>query len=350
MASKSLLQFFRDNYPSMLPRKERGKNKKDVLPLAFGSQKINQGVDGIELLYDEELNRQLEAYENGELDDELDSDDEGWEEVDGEENTTGTSGVEEDDEEEEVDGEDDEEEGDDDEGEWETDDEEVEGEEEEEEWKSVDDKSKAQQDDEDEEDEDEDEDEDGDEWVTDDEEVEDDGEEFEPIESDDEEEEEEEEEEVPKLVKKQPTQDNDMDIRILTDEDLIKIQKLKLLKQSLEENKKNIDLEMDSDGEDERYGVITPEDLMGAHKKARATLQERIQSIKEGREGRLDYKSKSYIKKLGKSSTNEEKAKKSKPFMLMKQSLKVRAKTFESFRTKQMKNRDHAVKQKRFRK
>eukprot|EP01132_Coremiostelium_polycephalum_P002434 gene2434-3004_t len=258
MASKSLLQFFRDNYPSLLSKKDRGRNKTDIKPLEYGHQQVNEGVDGIELLYDEELNRKLDRMEadNGE-----------WEEVD--EN---------------------------DEDDEDSDDEEEEVEQEEQE----------------------------------------------------EEQEEEEVEEAPKKKQSKKKETDEMDdIKILTDAEIERIRKLKALKAELDSNikkKTDITMEEEKDGENDfSNGFITPESLMGEHKKKRQSYEERMESIREGRQGRDPYKSSKARKdKVGKSIRNELKAKLSKPYMLMRQAPQVRNKQFMSLRDKQM-NRNVSI-------
>ncbi|EAL72194.1 SDA1 domain-containing protein [Dictyostelium discoideum AX4] len=323
MASKSLLQFFKDNYPSMLPKKERGKNKTDIGLLAFGHQKVSQGIDGLDLLMDEELNARLDAIEAGEEfesddDSDSDSDDEGWEDV----NTTTAD--------------------DDNNSEWVSDDDDEEGEEDEE-----------VEDEEDEEEVDEEEledDEEGD-WES-GEEIEgddDDDEEWEEVE---EEVEEEEEEEI-KPTKKKSQQKEKVevlrtdDIKVLTDEELIRIRKLRILKEARENNKQYEDMDQDDDENGENvHGLIRPEDLQGAHKKKKEEKLERIARAKEGRDGGYGSKA-SRRDKTGKSTTNEYKAKVTKPFVLTLKTKKVRGKSLKSFRDKQIGQREHSARQKR---
>ncbi|KAM9960631.1 hypothetical protein ACTFIW_009777 [Dictyostelium discoideum] len=324
MASKSLLQFFKENYPSMLPKKERGKNKTDIGLLAFGHQKVSQGIDGLDLLMDEELNARLDAIEAGEefeSDDDNDSDgsddSEGWEDVntttaDDDNNSEWVSDDEEEEEEEEVEGEEEEE---------------VEGEEEEEELED---------------------DEEGD-WESGEEiEGDDDDEEWEEVE----EEEEEEEEEI-KPTKKKSQQKEKVevlrtdDIKVLTDEELIRIRKLRILKEARENNKQYEDMDQDDDENGENvHGLIRPEDLQGAHKKKKEEKMERIARAKEGRDGGYGSKA-SRRDKTGKSTTNEYKAKVTKPFVLTLKTKKVRGKSLKSFRDKQIGQREHSARQKR---
>ncbi|KAN0043117.1 hypothetical protein ACTA71_010754 [Dictyostelium dimigraforme] len=343
MASKSLLQFYRDNYPSMLPKKERGKNKTDVGLLAFGHQKVSQGIDGLDLLMDEELNARLDAIEAGEEfesdddDDESgDDDDDSWEDVDTEtvdvedDNSEWVTDDESEEEEEVEEGEEieegEEEVEDDDEGDWEeVDEEEVEGEEEEEE----------------EEIEGEEEDDDDEEWEDVDEE-----------ELEEEEEEEEEEEIKPKKTNKKLQQKEKVevlrtdDIKVLTDEELIRIRKLRILKEARENNKQYEDMDQDDDNGENVHGLIKPEDLRGAHKKKKEEKLERIARAKEGRDGGYGSKA-SRRDKTGKSTTNEYKAKVTKPFVLTLKTKKVRGKSLKSFRDRQIGQREHAARQKR---
>ncbi|KAM9961689.1 hypothetical protein ACTFIR_004547 [Dictyostelium discoideum] len=329
MASKSLLQFFKENYPSMLPKKERGKNKTDIGLLAFGHQKVSQGIDGLDLLMDEELNARLDAIEAGEefeSDDDNDSDgsddSEGWEDVNtttaDDDNSEWVSDDDDDEEEEEVEGEEEEVEGD----EEEVDEEELEDDEEGD-WES------------------------GEEIEGDDDD--DDDEEWEEVE---EEEEEEEEEEI-KPTKKKSQQKEKVevlrtdDIKVLTDEELIRIRKLRILKEARENNKQYEDMDQDNDENGENvHGLIRPEDLQGAHKKKKEEKMERIARAKEGRDGGYGSKA-SRRDKTGKSTTNEYKAKVTKPFVLTLKTKKVRGKSLKSFRDKQIGQREHSARQKR---
>ncbi|EGC37656.1 hypothetical protein DICPUDRAFT_149732 [Dictyostelium purpureum] len=317
MASKSLLQFFRDNYPSMLPKKERGKNKTDVGLLAFGHQKVEQGVSDIDLLYDEELNRKLDAIENGE---DIDSDEE-WESAD---------------EDEDIDEEGVEEEGDEELEEVEEDDDE--------EWEEVEEGDQEDVDDDEE-------------W----EEVEDGDEDDEEEEEEDDEEEEEEdivnenekdEKFLKPKVKKVYEKDDGMDkLQILTDKDFERLKKLQALKKSIEENKEYEGMDEDEDNEEDINGFIDPSQLIGSHKKKKMELEERIKQIKENRAERGEYTSKTKHKenRVGKSTTNEFKSKQ-KQFIFQLKTQKVRGKTLMSFRDKQIKQKRHSDKQRRGRK
>ncbi|OMJ27002.1 Protein SDA1-like protein [Smittium culicis] len=79
MAARSLLQLYREKYPEILPRKERGKtaseklisDSKDPKPL-FGKEYIAEGVDGIDLL---DLPTS-ESEDGGDIESENDSEDE----------------------------------------------------------------------------------------------------------------------------------------------------------------------------------------------------------------------------------------------------------------------------------
>ncbi|KAK5575873.1 hypothetical protein RB653_007007 [Dictyostelium firmibasis] len=331
MASKSLLQFFRDNYPSMLPKKERGKNKSDIGLLAFGHQKVSQGIDGLDLLMDEELNARLDAIEAGEeyeSDDDNDDDDDeedGWEEVnegetvDGEDNNSEWVS---DDEGEEEEGEDEDEEV---EGE-----EEVEDDDDDEEWEEVEEDDENIELEGDDDDEDDDEDDDDEEW---------------------EEVDEEEEEEVKPTKKPQQKEKVEVlrtdDIKVLTDEELIRIRKLRILKEARQNNKQYEDMDQGDDDDGENvHGLIRPEDLQGAHKKKKEEKMERIARAKEGRDGGYGSKA-SRRDKTGKSTTNEYKAKVTKPFVLTLKTKKVRGKSLKSFRDKQISQREHSARQKR---
>ncbi|KAN0011775.1 hypothetical protein ACTFIU_007342 [Dictyostelium citrinum] len=333
MASKSLLQFYRDNYPSMLPKKERGKNKTDVGLLAFGHQKVSQGIDGLDLLMDEELNARLDAIEAGEEfesdNEEEDDDGDGWEDVN-------TESVE------------------DDNSEWVSDDEENDGEEEEEEEVEG-----EEEDDDDEEEGDWEEVEEEEEEIEGEEDEDDDDEEWEDVEEEEVELDEEEEEEVEEEIKptKKPNKKSQQkekvevlrtdDIKVLTDEELIRIRKLRILKEARDNNKQYEDMDQDDDENGENiHGLIKPEDLHGAHKKKKEEKLERIARAKEGREGGYGSKA-SRRDKTGKSTTNEYKAKVTKPFVLTLKTKKVRGKSLKSFRDRQIGQREHAARQKR---
>ncbi|EGG18793.1 SDA1 domain-containing protein [Cavenderia fasciculata] len=457
MAGRSLLLFFREVAPHLLPKKERGRDghKKMQAPvLQFGQQKVSQGVEGVELLYDEELNKALEKYEAGEWseEEEEDSDQEGWNDVeasddqddDGEwESVSGEEEVEEGDQDEweSVSGDED----DDDEedwkdvdeelidqinnGEWEevdenedSDDEEEEEEEEEEQQEgeevgqessgaafegtanikdmlklqakqqkqiqqdkqeinkkkqqeqskkqvattattTTNNNKKRQIQKEEESEEEESEDDDQDEWESvseDEEEGEDDDGEWESV-SDDEEiqqqqqqQDEDEEKEKKKQEEKKKKQEEkkkqdaldkekvDLD-RILTDEDLAKIQKLRMIKDVIEKKRKIEDMDdledqgSDMDDDDNPLGIIDPDNLIGDHKKKRQTRQERLDGVLQGRADRGEYGAKKARReKSGNSMRNEEQAKRNKPFLLVKQADRIRKKQFMSLRDKQM--------------
>ncbi|KYQ89192.1 SDA1 domain-containing protein [Tieghemostelium lacteum] len=324
MASTSLLHFFRENYPSLLPKKERGKKKTDIQPLEFGAQKIHTAIDGVELLYDEELNRELDQHENADDDDDEFMDIEDDEEMNDIQDDDG----------------------------WESASDEEDEEEKQNNWKEVKDGEEIEvSDDEEDDDEEEDEEDDG-EWeeVSDDEDDENE-EEWEEVSDDEQEEEEEEEEdkettEQQKVVQKKTIPEpDDLGLKILSDQDIERIKKLKALRDS-KSLKRPLEAISQDDDDENVNGYIDPMDLRGEHKKRKASLEERIALVKEGRKDR-DYGSKTSRKKRGKmtSTTNEQKEKTTKPFMLMKKSNKVRSKQTMSIRDRQIKKSKHIAKQ-----
>lgn len=92
-------------------------------------------------------------------------------------------------------------------------------------------------------------------------------------------------------------------------------------------------------------------DILGPRKKAKATYEERMASIKEGREGREKYgsnKGKKH-KEIPSSTTNREK-KRNKPLMMVMASREVRGKKKASLMEKQKRLRKHNENQKKRRK
>mmetsp|Transcript_1830 Transcript_1830/g.5706 ORF Transcript_1830/g.5706 Transcript_1830/m.5706 type:complete len:795 (+) Transcript_1830:40-2424(+) len=96
----------------------------------------------------------------------------------------------------------------------------------------------------------------------------------------------------------------------------------------------------DSDEEDENTRfLVDPTSLMGKHKQARRTRDERLASVQAGREGREAYKS-FKANKVRTSTTNEQK-RKNQPFILTKQRRDVRDKHKRSGREKQFAEVNH---------
>ncbi|WVR00187.1 hypothetical protein IAU59_007329 [Kwoniella sp. CBS 9459] len=101
-------------------------------------------------------------------------------------------------------------------------------------------------------------------------------------------------------------------------------------------------------GEDEADRFLTEAEILGPRKKAKATWEERMESIQKGREGREKFGSMKGKKKKGapSSSTNKEKAR-NKPIMMAVHSNKVMQKKKASLRDKQIKLRASIEKQKK---
>lgn len=93
---------------------------------------------------------------------------------------------------------------------------------------------------------------------------------------------------------------------------------------------------------------MTEGDLIGPRKKAKATYEERMESIRSGREGREKFGSAKgkKNKEAPSSSTNREKAR-NKPIMMIMASGAVRGKKKASLREKQKKLKAHTEKQKK---
>lgn len=93
---------------------------------------------------------------------------------------------------------------------------------------------------------------------------------------------------------------------------------------------------------------MTEGDLIGPRKKAKATYEERMTSIRSGREGREKFGSSKgkKNKEAPSSSTNREKAR-NKPIMMIMASGAVRGKKKASLREKQRKLKAHTEKQKK---
>ncbi|WVR07695.1 hypothetical protein IAU60_004737 [Kwoniella sp. DSM 27419] len=101
-------------------------------------------------------------------------------------------------------------------------------------------------------------------------------------------------------------------------------------------------------GEDEADRFLTEAEILGPRKKAKATWEERMESVQKGREGREKFGSMKGKKKKGtpSSSTNKEKAR-NKPVMMAVHSNKVVQKKKASLRDKQIKLRASIEKQKK---
>ncbi|GMR58810.1 hypothetical protein PMAYCL1PPCAC_29005, partial [Pristionchus mayeri] len=341
MAARAIITLFRQVNPKLLHKRDRGRLTAEQMEgedreyLDFGVPAVREFVPGAECLPEErEENGEMEVDEE----EEEKSDEEGWVDVHHAEDVSDKEGEE---------GEDEEEEDEDEEGEWETDDEEdVEGEE----------------DDDDEEGEEED----------------DDEEEEEEEEEEDEEDNEEEEMKGPiqsmKLKKRLRKSEMKAKIatvpkekavkvsegRILTQEEFKKINQFQIKKALVSQKKIAREIvgtrkrTLDDDRLDEEYeekrqrriegdGLPRLKDIEHFHKKMRrATKEERMESIMEGREGREDYgKRKKNGPHVGK--TNRENAKK-KVFNMVKN--KIRGKNRQrSFRDQQTSLKNYLLKQ-----
>lgn len=87
---------------------------------------------------------------------------------------------------------------------------------------------------------------------------------------------------------------------------------------------------------------LSEADLLGPRKKAKATYEERIASIQEGREGREKFGSKKgKIMKENPSSTTNKEKRKNKPIMMVLASQGVRSKKTLSLSAKQRNLRKH---------
>lgn len=94
--------------------------------------------------------------------------------------------------------------------------------------------------------------------------------------------------------------------------------------------------------------MLGEEDILGPRKKAKATYEERLASIKEGREGRERFGSMKGKKRkdVPSSSTNREKAR-NKPIMMVMASSAVRGKKKASLMEKQRRLRKHSENQRK---
>lgn len=114
---------------------------------------------------------------------------------------------------------------------------------------------------------------------------------------------------------------------------------------SSKKKRKSMDNEPTSQGH-----FISEQDILGPRKKAKADYEERMASIRAGREGREKFGSMKgkQNKANPSSSTNREKAR-NKPIMMIMGSEAVRSKKKASLRDKQQKLRAHIKKAKRSR-
>ncbi|KAJ3382656.1 hypothetical protein HDU84_004116 [Entophlyctis sp. JEL0112] len=143
--------------------------------------------------------------------------------------------------------------------------------------------------------------------------------------------------------------------RIYTDEDFEKMRELAANRKAevmagLKPSRAKQLMEEDDDenGESMDRDVVDPRRIVAGVKR-KATYQERMQSIQEGREGREKYGSKMGKKKLenGGSTTNREKQKKTKNFQMIAHKRSVVGKKSRSLREKQRVLREHIAKQKK---
>jgi protein SDA1 len=132
-------------------------------------------------------------------------------------------------------------------------------------------------------------------------------------------------------------------VRLLTPEDFKKIEELKKLRQEeLLAGKRKRFQDKKEEQADEAINAnkeVEADDIEGSYqKKRRLSKAERLESVMEGREGRIKYGHK--LKDHTHGSTNQEKLK-TKAFMMVKQSRKVKAKVTKSFKDKQSLTKDH---------
>jgi len=287
MAARSLINFFRQTNPQLLHRKDRGKGTDvNVRPLGYGETRPGTGLEGIELLEEYERTQQEEGMEQ----------EEGWEGWELASNDSDAPDV------------------NDDAG-----------------WVEVD----------------------SDEDEDDDENANDDNNEEEAADNNDEEEEEDDEEveddeednDETSSVASVPTES--LRDRILTQEDLDKIRALKERKQleaaaGINSRKRKQPERVVNPAEDISE-VVNPADLEGPVKHVRQTKEERMASIKAGREGRHFGSKKG--QRDDKPTTNKEKLS-SKPFMLVRYSKEIQKKKNMTTRQKQQAKRKHTLHQK----
>lgn len=260
-AAKSLISLYREINPEMLKKKDRGKiatiNLKDIKAPQYGEVKVNDTVEGMDLLM--KYQRKKEEKENNENNEDEDPG-EGWEG-------------------------------------WEVD-------------------SEAE--------------------VINDEE------------NGDNEETEEDKMEKEKIKMEEKKKANEeLTSRILTDEDFTKLKRLRH-HEELKKMTGNKDEEFLSDSSDEEEEetkeYLDADDLTVHIKRKRSDYEERMESIKRGREGRLKFGSRKGKERS--SVTNAEKSKKNKAFMMIVHKRSVQNKAKKSLREKQKILRAHIKKQK----
>ena len=320
-SARSLIQLYRETNPTLLARRDRGRGTKDVEVAAYGEEKVSDDVEGIELLqlvkdilagriHSEAAGKDVESSdedddEEGDEEDEEDEEDEDGEddeEEEDEEDEEGSDKDEDDDEETEIPGW--ELASDDDENEEEGEDEDQDGE-----WKQADEDgegstievSEDEDDDDDDDDEDEDDDdEDEDEDEDDDDDEDDDGKakKRKREEADEDEEEEGKEKKKQKKEEEPEKEVSHVPLHILSQTDLMLLQKLKKLaaedplfikslkKMSRFELKKLSRDGPDSDSEEEEEDgqqmYVTPEEI-AAKIKSKMTRQEREAALAAAR-------------------------------------------------------------------
>eukprot|EP01118_Nematostelium_gracile_P006878 TRINITY_DN2222_c0_g1_i1.p1 TRINITY_DN2222_c0_g1~~TRINITY_DN2222_c0_g1_i1.p1 ORF type:complete len:834 (-),score=268.26 TRINITY_DN2222_c0_g1_i1:22-2523(-) len=399
MAARSLINLYQTINPSLLARKDRGKDHDiNATPLAYGQSSIPDDIQAVQRL-------QEYIAEHGNLDDivvdESDSDEGDWENVSSDdeivpvqptkssEKKKPLKEVEEDDEdgweeveegEEEGEENEEQEEGEDEDGWEEVSDEEEqkqnkkskkqkqeatkEEEDDEDGWEEVSDeeeqkqhkKSKKQKQEANEEDE---EDEDGWQEVSEDEDDQNEGgwkdvsgsdnendkanDEWESDHSD--------EENIEAIEEEQPAQTESVQqekplpmaaTTILTQEMWEKARKLEQMEKKGKNGKKRTREEASVDIP-KPTEFINPIDLVGNTKKARKTAEERMKSVLAGREGREEFKARKARKKHNGGTTNEQKSK-NQPFMLAKHSNSVRGKRKRSVEEQQRVKNKHKAK------
>eukprot|EP01114_Cavostelium_apophysatum_P008764 TRINITY_DN2151_c0_g1_i1.p1 TRINITY_DN2151_c0_g1~~TRINITY_DN2151_c0_g1_i1.p1 ORF type:complete len:785 (-),score=300.13 TRINITY_DN2151_c0_g1_i1:33-2387(-) len=342
MAARSLINFFREKHPAMLHRKDRGKDHDiDAVPLAYGQEAIPTGIEGIELLEefkdmdadeidqlvsdseeediaDEELEGNEKSQRDGDSDDGEEVEDEDIELEDGEdiefdEDEDGDV-IEDGEDDEEADEGEESEEGDDDEGEFVDISviEKLNAEMDRKRGRQPPQKNKKEE-------------------VESDEEVQPAPKKLKTKAAP------KEQAATPKEIKEKP---NEVSVtpekinlgasRILTEEELTKLKKLK---EKFGPKRSRDDME--SESPNKRTNFLDPSSLAGSTRK-KQNYEERLAHIKAGREGQekpLGHARSFKKNKIG-SRTNEEKLK-NKPFMLTKNKKAVRDKVKRSLREKQ---------------
>ena len=286
MASKSLILLYREQMPTLLSKKDRGRPTEasvEIKAKKYGEVVALDHIPGTEALLT--VAPELDVNES-----EDDEDSDGWEDV--------------------------EHSGDEKEGIADK------------EKEKITDKG-AEDDDDDEDEDDDDEDEDNDDEGEDEEESDDDSEESEKEES-------EKDPNVTTMNTKEAVQELAL-TKIFTDEDFARIEK-EQIKKKITNNTRKRQLEK------EKSEFVKLDDIEMIYKKRKMDKEARVESIKKGREGREKFGFKDNRKNPFSSKTNNEK-RKTKNYNMIRH--KARGKIKKSFREKQIKLRKHLVQQKK---